>query len=241
MKRALMAEQTKTWFDAQWKRGVANVAGRVLDFGCGTSTEPVCLAQLPGVDHVYAYDIGMDRQWVQSAIEEYGCADRVTIVIGPDELERLASASFDTAFCWNVTEHLECPIAEFERVANLLKPGGLWSIRHHCYYSYMDGHHLLIPFYLDHENEEWRHRLQFGAHLSDSDAFIRTHRHQIRGMTLNMMTLFQVRAFLILAGFEIVEWEVQHWPDTTGIPRSLDISELDATAGHLHVVARKEP
>lgn len=230
-------DDDKPWFQRQWAKATSKLYGRVLDFGSGTELECAFLADLPAVESVCAYDISMDIEKTKNRLSNYGFADRIDLLRDPAALDAL-SGTFDCAFSWNVTEHLACPLAEFDRVFRCLKKGGLWSFRHHPYYSFIDGHHLLGQYLFRRVNPRWSGCLTEGPHLFDPDSFVRDNREVLRLAGLNMMTLFQLRCFLVMAGFEIDLWDLTS-KEKGAVPVARGVSEQDALSVCLHVVARK--
>jgi SAM-dependent methyltransferase len=91
--------------------------GRVLDFGCSWGYGA---AQLRAV----GYDtVGFEVSAARAAFgrEHLG----LDIVDSYGDIDQMAAGSFDAIFCNHVLEHLPAPRAAFERIARLLRPGGI--------------------------------------------------------------------------------------------------------------------
>ena len=116
-------------------RDVSVPLGRVLEIGCGPSTQTGFLIdQLrkrgdePGVSHVDLADPGIEA-YVRHV---HGCAYRDGLLRGYNvsthaaggESIRFARATFDTVVSINVLEHCEDAFAYMRKLHRVLKPGG---------------------------------------------------------------------------------------------------------------------
>lgn len=218
-------------FDRQWKKATERLYGRVLDYGCSNTQEPGLIADLSSVEDVVAYDVNFNPMWVLNTCERFN----VSATLCLDELD---DESFDCAFSWNVTEHFENPQAEFRNIYSKLKPGGIWSGRHHPFFSLIDGHHLLMPW----------HKEKFDSFVAMAPAhpyphhtiplsLIANFRKELRGMSINMMTLYQLQAYAVLAGFEIEGWE--EIKTHLEVPLNPAISHYDAQIVMVQFLFRK--
>ena len=94
---------------------------RVLDVACGTGYGARMLSEA-GARHV----VGLDRDHavVDRATAQYGC-EAVQFVTGDaEELNELATDSFDVAVSFETIEHLSRPERFIKSVARVLGPGG---------------------------------------------------------------------------------------------------------------------
>lgn len=220
------------YFAVQWAQAVHALHGRVLDYGCASSMEPGLLADEPAVDEVVAYDVAFDPDYVLRICERFN-------VSAVKHLDYLDPGSFDGVFTWNVSEHFLSPLVEFRSIFSLLKPGGVWSGRHHPYFSPVDGHHCLLPN--TRQSYEEFLRLHPGVsypHHEAADEFTAAMRKSLTTWTINMMTLYQLRQYAILTGFVVEEWSeipCSHSPATN----NPYISERDAQIAVVQFLFRK--
>lgn len=95
-------------------------ARRVLEIGCGKGTF-LAWMQARGLDCdgvEYSESAERDRQFTG------------TIHYGPMEDLDLPPASYDAIFLLNTIEHLADPLAVVEKVQRMLRPGGIFLLRH---------------------------------------------------------------------------------------------------------------
>jgi 2-polyprenyl-3-methyl-5-hydroxy-6-metoxy-1,4-benzoquinol methylase len=90
--------------------------GRVLDFGCSWGYGTAQL-EAAGYDTVGFEISGPRAKFARTSMG-------LTIISTDAELDKLGG-SFDAVFASHVLEHVPAPSAVFERIASLLKPGGL--------------------------------------------------------------------------------------------------------------------
>lgn len=94
--------------------------GRLLDVGCATG-EFLAAAKARGWQ---AHGVEASEIAAAHARESHG----VDVHTGTLEDVRFPDASFDVVTMWDVIEHLQHPRAVVERVARLLRPGGLLGL-----------------------------------------------------------------------------------------------------------------
>lgn len=210
------------WFKPAWNFLTAPLHGKVLAVGCGLGDEAIMLADLPNVTEVIAYDPGVDP----NELSEYFYFHRSWDAKTPLRVTAChcdVPLDCDCAFSWNVTEHFLRPIEDFEFVCGHLKMGGLWAGRHHLYYSPQDGHHANIPCYEPLLKEFCeQHSLDY-PHLQAPKLFVSTFRAALRVQDLNLMTLSQLHAYALMAGFQVNQWQEISWGARAGEPESLPV------------------
>lgn len=90
---------------------------RWLDFGCGLGGL-VHYARANGFPNVYGYDQGWGADWAR----DHG------IELLDDEQLSGQAESFDVITAIEVVEHIPGPVGTMERIASLLKPGGVFFL-----------------------------------------------------------------------------------------------------------------
>lgn len=103
---------------------------RVLDFGCGTGTIPIDLANC--VDSILGIDISsgmVDRATEKAKQKKLTNLEFRHIPIFSDELEK---GSYDAVLCFNVLHLVDDVPGTIQRVEELLKPGGLLISKTPC-------------------------------------------------------------------------------------------------------------
>lgn len=93
-------------------------SGRILDVGCATGN--------------FLSEIAQTGRWETLGIEPNAGAARVAreqlsldVRVGRLSDVDLSGVTFDVVTLWNVLEHLHEPIADLQRIARLLQPGGV--------------------------------------------------------------------------------------------------------------------
>jgi SAM-dependent methyltransferase len=96
---------------------------RVLDLGCGAGEAAVYLAKRGA--HVVASDLSPEfLELVGRVAAHHGVGDRVTTHLSDADRIDLPPASFDVVYAANLLHHVSPGLA-LDRIAALLKPGGL--------------------------------------------------------------------------------------------------------------------
>lgn len=98
------------------------VRGRVLEVGCGLGYGAYMMVRLNPAIHVTAVDA--DPAAVEVAQELWGADDRLKFAVARAEDLSLGDASFDSAVCFEVIEHLSRPERLLEEVGRALAAGG---------------------------------------------------------------------------------------------------------------------
>lgn len=227
--------------DYQFDQAVALIEEpTILDFGAGDGSLSLVLADLFPDSRVVAYEPNAEQVRRASELEDAGiaiCHHLTDCYLAIDALEDWDAGRYSTVFTWNVTEHLADVIGEFMGINTLLRPGGVWVGRHHPYYS-EDGHHCNgkgVHVKLRHTTLG-QHRI---PHLLMPEEFAREYGRQVNSMTLNMMTLFQLKAMALRVGFTIDNWMPSVDSAITEPPRP-DISLEDARTRSLVFSFRKD-
>jgi SAM-dependent methyltransferase len=93
--------------------------GKLLDVGTNTGLF-VKVAKDDGWD---AHGVEPNRWAVEYARKNYG----LKIINRPFEEKNFEKESFDVITMWDVIEHFTDPVAEMQKIFNLLKPGGVFA------------------------------------------------------------------------------------------------------------------
>ena len=115
-----LAEWTLKQFDGL-------VGSTVIDAGCGMGRFTRLL-----LDRGRLVAVDSDPFYVESLARTFGHLENVEVVLGdisdPGLIEKLEPASFDTALCVNLLEHVQDPAMCVANLGDALKPGGLLLI-----------------------------------------------------------------------------------------------------------------
>lgn len=169
----------------------------VLDFGCGTGTNAILLAQ-----HGCSKVVGIDLQErflteARAKAAAAGVADRCTFVSGSSE-------QFDVILSTDSFEHFEDPGAILREMQRLLKPDGYLLIEFGYTWYHPLGGHLFSVF-------PWAHLVFTEEALirwrSDFKTDGATRFHEVAG-GLNKMTLRRWERLVRESDFEFMSYEL---------------------------------
>ncbi len=98
----------------------AAVRGRVLDIGCSGAVAPCLAAAVAQADQLDGVDPS------ESVFGHPGLVERWH---GEFETSAVPTATYDVAYAYNVVEHVRHPEAFLRKLADVLKPGGVfWAV-----------------------------------------------------------------------------------------------------------------
>lgn len=197
---------------------------RVLDVGCGDGFIDIGLlrkfqpTKVMGVDLVPTDVDELQKLYVANFNEElpknltFGTCTPTTIPL-PDE-------SFDVVFSWSVFEHVTDPVAVFNEMHRLLRPGGFMFLQIWPLYRSQRGSHLW-NWYPD----GWEHMTRSHDELRDEIRLTLQNEPELLEATsidfdsLNCITVDELQSALSSAGFKIRRVSFQ--ADTIDVPESL--------------------
>ena len=126
--QAYLERIDRTFADHAMRLGVA--AGSALDIGTGPGLIPIRLAaRSPGL-RLTGVDLSEPMlQKARNAAEEAGVADRVDFRLGDAKSLPFSEQSFDLVLCNSLLHHLPAPLALFNEISRVAKPGGAILLR----------------------------------------------------------------------------------------------------------------
>ncbi len=118
----------RTFVDHAMRLGVA--AGSALDIGTGPGLIPIMLAaKSPGL-RLTGVDLSEPMlQKARDAAKEAGVADRLDFRLGDAKSLPFPKRSFDLVLCNSLLHHLPDPLALFNEISRVIKPGGALLLR----------------------------------------------------------------------------------------------------------------
>ena len=108
--------------------------GRVLEYGCGTSTHGIACAQR-GCE-VHAVDVS--DKMIEISKKRYKLRDLSVIIHGPDA--DLPDNYFDVILCTDVLEHVPDPVSLLHKFIRCMKIGGVAHLHCSKMKNYIKGH-----------------------------------------------------------------------------------------------------
>ena len=126
--QAYLERIDRTFVDHALRLGVAE--GKVLDIGTGPGLIPILLAARgPGL-RLTGVDLSEPMlQKASDAAEEAGVADRLDFRTGDAKSLPFSERTFDLVLCNSLLHHLPDPLALFNEISRVAKPGGAILLR----------------------------------------------------------------------------------------------------------------
>ena len=120
--QAYLERIDRTFVDHAMRLGIA--AGSALDIGTGTGLIPIMLAaRSPGL-RLTGVDLSEPMlQKARNAAVEAGVADRLDFRLGDAKSLPFSEGSFDLVLCNSLLHHLPAPLALFNEISRVAKPG----------------------------------------------------------------------------------------------------------------------
>jgi len=187
-KRAKRYDSSEIQFDPVYKDVIAktrkylSIVDNVLDFGCATGTKTIQFAD--GTKHIHGLDISTEM--INEAIKKKDKANIKNISFSQGTIYNndFEKASFDKIIAYGIIHLLEDKEKAFQRIYELLKPGGLFISTTACFKDKMAS----------------KNSVEFTAYL-----FIK--RLGILPLHLNMFSTNDMKELIDNHNFQIIEAE----------------------------------
>ena len=126
--QAYLERIDRTFVEHALSLGVAE--GHALDIGTGPGVIPIMLAARVPRLRLTGVDLSEPMlQKARNAAEEAGVSDRLDFRVGDARSLHFPEHSFDLVLCNSLLHHLPAPLALFNEISRVIKPGGAILLR----------------------------------------------------------------------------------------------------------------
>ena len=126
--QAYLERIDRTFVEHALSLGVAE--GHALDIGTGPGVIPIMLAARVPRLRLTGLDLSEPMlQKARNAAEEAGVSDRLDFRVGDARSLHFPEHSFDLVLCNSLLHHLPAPLALFNEISRVIKPGGAILLR----------------------------------------------------------------------------------------------------------------